>query len=86
MFRKRVKPSFLEGLIVGLMLIVGVAVSYIVYAAVIAQHDPNVLILLVVIMLFQILAILGLTLVTLKVWEQHDLPGYVHKSKQTKKK
>lgn len=81
MLKRRVKPNVLEGLIASLMAIVGIAVTYIMYAAFTADHQPDVFVLIVVIMLFQILAILGLTLVVLKVWEQHDLPGYTHKKK-----
>jgi hypothetical protein len=31
-------------------------------------------------MILQIIAILGLTFIVLKVWEQHVIPEYVHKN------
>ncbi len=81
LLEKRVNAKILEGLIMALMVIVGVVAIYILFAA-IEMPSPNPILLLVEIMLFQIIAILGLTLVVLKVWEQHAIPGYQHKNKK----
>ncbi len=86
MLKKRVSAHVLEGIVLVLMLFFGVVVTYIFVTAV-NLTEPSPYIVLMIIMLLQIIAILGLTFVVLKVWEQHVIEGHEHKvNKQSKKK
>ena len=81
----------MEMVILVLMFIFGV-VALVIFFHALSLESPDPILLLVEVMILQIIAILGLTFVVLKVWEQHILPDYAHKNsteffeKQTKPK
>ncbi|MFT4311423.1 MAG: hypothetical protein ACMXX7_02245 [Candidatus Woesearchaeota archaeon] len=56
----------------------GIAIYIFVHAS--SLNDPSPFLVVVVVMILQIIAILGLTFILLKVWEQHTIPEYVHKN------
>ena len=57
----------------------GVIAVYI-FAHSLSLENPSPFLVIVVVMILQIIAILGLTFILLKVWEQHIMPEYVHKN------
>lgn len=69
----------MELVILFLMFVFGL-IAVIVFVNAMMQENPSPILLLVEVMILQIIAILGLTYVVLKVWEQHIIPDHVHKN------
>lgn len=78
MLKKRINAETLEGIVLFLMVLIGVAII-IIFMKALNLSEPDPLIIIVELLLLLITSVLGLIYVMARVWEQHISPDYLHK-------
>jgi membrane protein YdbS with pleckstrin-like domain len=79
LLKKRVSAHIVEAVVLTFMLLIGALVVTI-FVEAMQTGTTSVVALIVILLLLQLIATLGLIFVSVKIWEQHIQPGYEHKA------